>query len=71
MSEQELAERIEALESRLVFQDDTIESLNKTVADLNEEVQILKAQLRLMAEKAQSEGSQLADPNQVEIPPHY
>ena len=71
MNQNDLIDRIEALETRLAFQDDTIESLNKTVAELNDEVQILKAQLRHLAENTTSEDAQISNPSEVEIPPHY
>jgi len=71
MKQNDLSERIEALETRLAFQDDTIDSLNQTVTQLNDDVQILKAQLQFLAEKNRSDGAPSANPNEVEIPPHY
>ncbi|MBT8449698.1 MAG: SlyX family protein [Gammaproteobacteria bacterium] len=71
MAQNDLSERIEALETRLAFQDDTIDSLNQTVTQLNDDVQILKAQLQYLAEKNRSDGSPSSNPNEVEIPPHY
>ena len=71
MKQNDLSERIEALETRLAFQDDTIDSLNQTVTQLNDDVQILKAQLQFLAEKNRSDGAPSSNPNEVEIPPHY
>ena len=65
-----LAERIDTLESRLAFQDHTIEALNKTVTEqwakidaLTRQVVALREQLR----EAESHMPGLAD----EPPPHY
>ena len=56
-----LGERIDALESRLAFQDDTIETLNKTVTEQWTKIDMLARQLaalgeRLTAEEARSAG---------------
>jgi SlyX protein len=65
-----LSERIDALESRLMFQDETIETLNKAVTEqwlkieaLTREVADLSARMR--------EAETPAPPSSDEPPPHY
>jgi SlyX protein len=65
-----LSERIDALESRLMFQDETIETLNKTVTEqwlkieaLTREVAELSARMR--------EAETPAPRSRDEPPPHY
>ena len=68
----DLANRIELLESKLAFQDDTIEQLNETIVVLNKEIHTLRGELITLAEKLLDQGdSSAADPNSVEVPPHY
>ena len=66
-----LLERIEHLESKLAFQDDTIEQLNQSVIDLNSELAAVKNDLILLAQKFNDANQVTTDPTQVEIPPHY
>jgi len=67
-----IAERIDELESQMAFQDELIESLNTTVAKLDHEVLELKHQLSRMSERLKeiADVSPGAAP-QDEIPPHY
>jgi SlyX protein len=65
-----LAERIDLLETRLTFQDETIEALNKTVTQQWVKIDALTRQLaniseRLHAAEAQAPGAT------NEPPPHY
>ena len=65
-----LAERIDLLETRLTFQDETIETLNKTVTQQWIKIDALTRQLaniseRLRAAEAQAPGAT------NEPPPHY
>lgn len=65
-----LAERIDLLETRLTFQDETIETLNKTVTQQWVKIDALTRQLaniseRLRAAEAQAPGAT------NEPPPHY
>ena len=55
MSEQQLSERIDALESRLMYQDETIEQLNATITEQWKKIDALTRQLAALNER----------------PPHY
>jgi SlyX protein len=65
-----LAGRIERLESRLAFQDDTIETLNKTVTEQWAKIDALTRQLVVLGERLQEAESQMPRPAN-EPPPHY
>jgi len=76
MSEQRPAElsRLDQLESRLAFQDDLIESLNRVVArqdrelaSLAQRVKALEARLTDLVEAASQPGGSAGH----EVPPHY
>ncbi len=47
----ELGERIDALEARMMFQDDTIETLNQTITAQWREIDALKRQILLLGER--------------------
>jgi len=65
-----LADRIDALESRLTFQDDTIETLNKTVTEQWTKIEALMRQLVALGEQLREAESQMPHPAN-EPPPHY
>jgi SlyX protein len=70
-SENELLARIELLESKVAFQDDTIEQLNQSLIELNNTMLAIRGDLVLLAEKLNNANESTTDPTQVEIPPHY
>ena len=65
-----LGDRIDMLESRLAFQDDTIETLNKTVTEQWAKIDALTRQLLALGERLQEAESQMPRPAN-EPPPHY
>ena len=65
-----LGERIDALESRLMFQDETIETLNKTITDQWLKIDALTRQLAELSERLQ-EAETAAPGSRDEPPPHY
>lgn len=70
MSEKELSERVDALESRLAYQDDTIEQLNQTITAQWKQIDVLTRQLAALGERLQeTEANAPATAN--ERPPHY
>ena len=65
-----LIERIDALESRLAFQDDTIDTLNKTVTEQWAKIDALTRRLLELGERLQEAEGQMPRPAN-EPPPHY
>jgi len=69
-SNEQLAERIDALEARLMFQDDTIETLNQTITAQWREIDVLKRQIAALGERLAEAESNTGGPRN-EPPPHY
>jgi len=65
-----LGERIDALEARLMFQDETIETLNKTITAQWQQIDALTRQLVSLSERLQ-EAETHAPGAANEPPPHY
>lgn len=67
-----LAQRIDALEMRLVHQDEIIEDLNNTVIQQWRQIDVLTHRVTRLGDRlaAAKEGSGL-DPEQEAPPPHY
>ena len=70
MSEKELSERIDALESRLAYQDQTIEQLNETITAQWKQIDALTRQLGALSERLQEAEANAPAPGN-ERPPHY
>ena len=62
-----LFERIDALEARLMFQDETIETLNKTITEQWLQIDALTRQVTALGERLLEAAPDPAD----EPPPHY
>jgi SlyX protein len=70
MTDKGLADRIDALETRLTYQDDAIESLNQTITAQWKQIDALTRQLAALREQiAEAEANAPAAAN--ERPPHY
>jgi SlyX protein len=66
----ELGERIDALEARMMFQDDTIETLNLTITAQWHTIDALTRQVGQLNERLrEAEAGASRPPN--EPPPHY
>ena len=65
-----LSERIDTLEARLTYQDDTIESLNQTITAQWKQIDALTRQLAQLAERLQEAEANAPGPAN-ERPPHY
>jgi SlyX protein len=65
-----LAERIDLLETRLTFQDETIETLNTTITQQWVKIDALTRQLANMSERLQAAEAQAPGASN-EPPPHY
>jgi SlyX protein len=64
--------RLEALETRIAYQDEVIEDLNKTLTAQWKEIDRLTRELAMLAERvAQAEQGTDADPSEEPPPPHY
>jgi SlyX protein len=70
MGERELSERIDALESRLAYQDQTIEQLNETMTAQWKQIDALTRQVTALTERLQ-EAEADAPATANERPPHY
>lgn len=66
----DLAGRLDALETRIAFQDLTIEELNATITAQWRVIDGLTRKLTTLEEQVRS-GSQIADPSTEAPPPHY
>jgi SlyX protein len=65
-----LAERIDTLETRLAYQDDTIETLNQTITAQWKQIDLLTRQLAQLSERLQEAEANAPGPAN-EPPPHY
>ena len=65
-----LGDRIEAIETRLMFQDETIETLNKTITAQWLKIDALSRQLASLNERLQEAEARPPGPAN-EPPPHY
>ncbi|KJC40347.1 protein SlyX [Bradyrhizobium sp. LTSP885] len=65
-----LSERIDALEVRLIYQDETIETLNQTITAQWKQIDALTRQVAALRDRLQ-ETEQHAPGPANERPPHY
>ncbi len=70
MSDSDHNERIDALETRIAFQDQTIEELNAALTAQWKAIDLLNKKLAMMEEQVRS-ASFIADPASERPPPHY
>ena len=72
MSDAETRARIEALETRIAYQDRTIEDLNKSVTEQWTQIDSLAKQVERMADRLQRvEDTAPASATDEPPPPHY
>jgi Uncharacterized protein conserved in bacteria len=64
------SERIDALETRIAYQDQIIEDLNTALTDQWKTIDLLTKKLAMLEEQVRS-GSYIADPATERPPPHY
>jgi SlyX protein len=65
-----LNERIDTLEMRLAYQDDTIETLNRTITAQWKQIDVLTRQIAQLGERLQEAETNTSNPGN-ERPPHY
>jgi SlyX protein len=70
MSEKELSERIDALEARSMYQEETIEQLNATITAQWKQIDVLTRQLAALTGRLQEAEANAPAPAN-ERPPHY
>lgn len=70
MSDTDQSERLEKLESRIAFQDQTIEDLNQVMTEQWAVIDQLRRRLNAMEDQVRT-GSYIADPMTEQPPPHY
>lgn len=68
-----LNEQVSNIEIAQAFQDDTIDSLQRTVAIQHQEIQMLQEQMSLLSDylKNMKQGSDIRLPSEEVPPPHY
>jgi len=70
MANSETAERIDAIETRIAYQDHTIEELNAAITEQWKTIDILTRKLAMLEEQVRA-GAYIADPATEKPPPHY
>lgn len=64
--------RLTELETRISFQDDLLDALNRIVADQQRQIELLQREIRLVYDQLKSlSPSEIAMGNDDERPPHY
>jgi SlyX protein len=66
-----MREDLTELQTRLAFQDDTLQSLNQTVIRQQQEIQELKLELAELKERLQEVVESTAERKDEPPPPHY
>ena len=67
----DLVSRIDALEMRLAYQDDAIETLNATITAQWAQIDVLTRQFAHLRERLQEAEARVATSPANEPPPHY
>jgi SlyX protein len=65
-----MSDRLDAVESRLMYQDQTIETLNQTITDQWIKIEALVRQVATLSERLEDTEASLPAPSN-ERPPHY
>jgi len=71
MDEKPLQNTIEDLQNRLLFQEDAIDHLNRSVAQQAQQIDALQQQLRFVYAQLKQLAEKQPDAGHDELPPHY
>jgi SlyX protein len=66
-----MSSKVEDLESRLAFQEDTLDSLNKVIVEQQKEIDKLNTYIRILKDKISSVEHSISVPESEAPPPHY
>lgn len=66
-----MEDRLERLESKLMFAEDLLDELNRTVYRQQQQIDLLQQHLRLLAQQMQSAQPATRLRPEDEVPPHY
>ncbi|MEM6987211.1 MAG: SlyX family protein [Pseudomonadota bacterium] len=67
-----LEQRVDELESRLAWQDESIEALNAAIAEQALAITQLEEKLKLLSQRLQAQNAlNTSDVQTHEVPPHY
>ncbi|GAA3940034.1 SlyX family protein [Litoribacillus peritrichatus] len=66
-----MGSKIEDLEIRLAFQEDTLETLNQVIIDQQKEIDKLNSYVRILKDKITSVENTSTSPEKEAPPPHY
>ena len=71
MKQSILETRIDALESKVTFQDDTIEQLNSALVHQQSRIDRLETRVTVLQKQLEAQGTDAADELGEMPPPHY
>ena len=63
--------RLEELESKITFQEDTIQKLNEVVIEMDARIHALETSFKLLLENLESQARGIEIEPEEEPPPHY
>ncbi|EAQ67541.1 SlyX [Marinomonas sp. MED121] len=71
MNTTEINERINDLEFKVLYQEDTIESLNQVISQQQKDLLLIQEKMQLLSKIVESYRSQQGINSENEVPPHY
>ncbi|GLR71427.1 SlyX family protein [Agaribacter marinus] len=67
-----LMERLDYLEVKVAYQEDTIEKLNQILIEQQQSLELMERKMSIVSDKLKTlQTSDLPSADQIEIPPHY
>lgn len=71
MNTSDLLNRIDELEIRTQFQEETIDALNQALTIQQQDILLMKEQIKLLAKQIENQRQQQGINETIERPPHY